>query len=182
MKINQKGEFLVVFLLITFIEPFSYSIHITEGKTSNLMVQKMRGESSTQSSHDFQTISQNLPPNLSTKYDQRGPIHIDNNDEFSGIYDFPGSGSRSDPYILENYHINPTPEHWGDIIAISNTNRHFHIRNCIISGGSNGILLENVRNVHVYNTYIVNNSYSGIILAWSGDIVLNNNTLTTNSS
>ncbi|MEM2583428.1 MAG: right-handed parallel beta-helix repeat-containing protein [Candidatus Thermoplasmatota archaeon] len=108
------------------------------------------------------------------------PIQISGNAQFTpqnGVVG--GSGTASDPYIIEGWDIDiSTGSYHG--ISISNTNAYFVIRNCSIHGGynayNNGISFYNVRNGKIENCTIYNNYY-GIIFEYQGsnNIIVSNN-------
>jgi parallel beta-helix repeat protein len=87
-----------------------------------------------------------------------------------------GNGSKSNPYIIENWSINTRNTNG---IEIRNTNAYFKIRNCYIYNGSNhenvGIVFDNVINGEITNN---NCSYN------EGSIFLrnsHNNSITNNA-
>lgn len=74
--------------------------------------------------------SQKIPTSYSLIADnltERTPITIDENSDFQA---FPGSGTPSNPYVIENYFINSS----SFCIRISNTNAYYIIRNCLLAG------------------------------------------------
>ncbi|GAH39004.1 unnamed protein product, partial [marine sediment metagenome] len=97
-----------------------------------------------------------------------GKIHIDGNSGWSDAKNAgicTGSGSYSNPYVIEDFVINGGG--WGTCILIENSDVYFKIQNCTIfnSGGySNaGIRLSNVNNsLIITNNYSSN--YNGIYL------------------
>jgi len=134
------------------------------------------------------------------------PISINGNAQFTsanGVVS--GSGTQSDPYIIENWDINANTAKG---IEIRNTNVYFIIRNCVIHDGKSnnkyGIYFYNVTNgkidgVTSYNNYYgirlfsssnnntitncnVYNNYVGIELYSSSNNKLRNNTLNNNTS
>ena len=88
-----------------------------------------------------------------------------------------GNGTKSNPYIIENWSINATNE---DGIKIENTNKYFVIRNCYIYEGvpknftTSGIHLYNVKNATMVNNRIISNYY-GIYLLKSDSNTISNN-------
>ena len=91
----------------------------------------------------------------------RGPIEITSDAEFTaenGVVG--GSGTAADPYIIEGWEISAPG---GVAIRITNTTKHFIIRNCTILSSNVGIELSNLRNGVVYNNTI-KNSGTGIFL------------------
>ena len=82
----------------------------------------------------------------SATYVERGAIQIDSNDDFNTL-GFPGSGAKSDPYVIEGFIISSSPI--GKLVDISDTNVHFIIKNCVFdgaSGDSEGINFGKVQN------------------------------------
>jgi basic membrane protein A len=80
-------------------------------------------------------------------------------------YDFPGSGSSTDPYNITGLYINATS---GNLIFISDTTLYFRIENCLLNGLSTtttqGINLQNVQNGAIVNTTVCNMGNDGISL------------------
>jgi len=100
------------------------------------------------------------------------PIHVDNNwSETVVTYDWvTGSGTWSDPYIIEDITIDAQGS--GSGILIENTDEYFIIRNCTIYDTSQwngvsydaGIKLYNTDNGMIYNNTIYDTEYAGIYL------------------
>jgi parallel beta-helix repeat protein len=103
-------------------------------------------------------------------------IHINGNADFTatnGVVE--GSGTKNDPYIIQNWAISAENAQG---IEISNTTSYFVLRNCLVENGGgayDGIFLYNTVNGKIENCASYNN-YSGIHLDSSS-----NNTLTNNS-
>ncbi|MHA1516302.1 MAG: hypothetical protein ACTSPF_12265, partial [Candidatus Heimdallarchaeaceae archaeon] len=68
---------------------------------------------------------------------QSDPIHITNDNEFLV---FPGNGTITDPYRLENYNISSEIQNFG--INISDTTKYFVIQNCFIKVKQVGIWIS----------------------------------------
>ncbi|MBC7120482.1 MAG: right-handed parallel beta-helix repeat-containing protein [Candidatus Methanosuratus sp.] len=144
-----------------------------------------------------------ITPLASADLAAHAPIYIDGNSNFTranGVAS--GSGTESDPYIIENLNISSTS---GACINITNTDAYFIVRNCTlsgtsstavivlnnvtngrvegntVSGGSNGIYLFNSTNNTLINNTCNNNTYFGIALESSSDNTLTNNTCTSDS-
>ncbi len=109
------------------------------------------------------------------------PILIDGNDNFTlqaANEGWPGDGSPTNPYRIENYEINRS---WtaGYCISISNTNVSFIIHKCLLinANATNGagIYLNNVTNGHITNTTCSYNE-SGIRFRQSDGNLFANNT------
>jgi parallel beta-helix repeat protein len=106
------------------------------------------------------------------------PIHINSNEDFGPLgYDFPGTGTEEDPYIIDAYTIIDSSS---TLIHIQDTTAHFVIRNCQLDGidGSNyGIYFSNVENGRIENNNIQSTStgiyFSGMGLCTSNAIVNN---------
>lgn len=103
------------------------------------------------------------------------PIFINGNKDFleqaaSRGWDLNGrlDGSKSAPFIIEGLNIegnfNPNLDliESGILINIRNTNLYFIIRNCRLTGGSNGIQFKNVINGAISSNIITFNFNSGI--------------------
>jgi parallel beta-helix repeat protein len=107
---------------------------------------------------------------------QHAPIIINGNADFTatnGVAD--GSGTKNDPYIIQNWAISAENAQG---IEISNTTSYFIVRNCLVENGGvsfDGIFLYNTVNGKIENFTSYNN-YSGIHLDSSS-----NNTLTNSS-
>ena len=108
---------------------------------------------------------------------QHSPIYIDGNSNFTaanGVVS--GSGTASDPYIIENWIINASGANG---ISIGNTTAFFVVRNCEAYNGSLGnyvgICMENVSNGAVDNCSFSSDS-QGILLNRSLSNTVVNNT------
>ena len=72
-----------------------------------------------------------------------------------------GSGTYSDPYVIEDLNITGTG--MGTAILIENTTEYFRIENCSFNYFENGIYLKNAGNATIYNNSISDCDY-GIYL------------------
>jgi hypothetical protein len=97
--------------------------------------------------------------NISTKWSLES-ISIDNNwSETAAKYDWcNGSGTKSDPYVIENIFFNTYYPNTG--IIIKNEFDYFQIHNCVFFNCYKGIKLENVSNGDINNnnfteTYLI---------------------------
>jgi len=103
------------------------------------------------------------------------PIYINGNSQFTPTYGVTGgSGTKSDPYVIEGWDINASSTNG---IYIENTDAYFVIRNCVIHDGGttyNGIRFSSVTNGKINNITSYNN-YCGVILCCSS-----NNKITSN--
>ena len=60
--------------------------------------------------------------------------------DFVNRYDFPGSGTLNNPYLIAEYNIETSKEY---AIYIEGTTKHFLITNCTIKCQKDGILISN---------------------------------------
>ncbi|MHA2295647.1 MAG: right-handed parallel beta-helix repeat-containing protein [Candidatus Hodarchaeales archaeon] len=130
-----------------------------------------------------------LVPDLVTSYvslsyfENHEPITITNDVELA-IVAKSGSGTESDPYILEGWYI--TGYETSGIFIVSTT-KYFIIRDCWINGGSeyssNGITIENTAagTVKIINNTCQNNGNRGINILYSANSTVANNTCKNNS-
>ena len=101
------------------------------------------------------------------------PISINGNSGFTSPdpVNGGGSGTASDPYIIENWDI-ITSSATG--ISISNTTAYFVIRRCYVhDGGYYGIYLYNVTNGVLDNVLAKNNSFGFVIMDSDNNIIKN---------
>ena len=85
-----------------------------------------------------------------------------------------GSGTASDPYIIQGWEINATGSYGG--IHIMNSNVHFVIMNCLIySADWDGIYLDHVSNGDLIGNDCSKNTYAGIFMFQSGSILIFDN-------
>ena len=84
----------------------------------------------------------------------RGPIYIYGNDGFNvenGV--FSGSGTATDPYVIEGWRIDQPQADYG--FYIDHTTAHFVIRDCVIEGTRMaGVYFNTVQNGRVEDTQI----------------------------
>ena len=106
-------------------------------------------------------------------YISRDYIYINGNDNFTsekGVVG--GSGTRTDPYIIEGWELKDAG------VNVRDTDAHFIIKDCHISSGDFGIKLFRVANCIIEKTNITANSYEGgISIRDSSNITIRNNTL-----
>ena len=69
-------------------------------------------------------------------------IHGDSHFQKSGQGVIGGTGSEADPYIIEGWQISGE----ATCIQIENTTKYFVVRDCILTGGGNGILIAHAQN------------------------------------
>ena len=94
------------------------------------------------------------------------PIYIQSDDNFTAANGVVGgSGTQSDPYIIENWAISAENT---DGIWIRNTTAYFIVRNCLMgSRHYNGIYLDNVKNGRIENNTCENNWYDIVLFSSS---------------
>ncbi|MFX1479006.1 MAG: NosD domain-containing protein [Promethearchaeota archaeon] len=87
-----------------------------------------------------------------------------------------GPGDQGNPYIIEGQTFNFNSGS-GECLTISNSRKHFIIRNCIIknsNSGFAGFYLNNASNGQILTNDIFNNGL-GIILLYVNDTIISNN-------
>jgi parallel beta-helix repeat protein len=92
-------------------------------------------------------ISENQSINFKTN--NFSPIEIRGNEDFD-LYNFSGSGTVDNPFIIEGYDIESTET----FISVEHTDKHFHIRNNKFNGLNSlygGIMFYNVTNGQFYD-------------------------------
>ncbi|MGY5873702.1 MAG: NosD domain-containing protein [Candidatus Thorarchaeota archaeon] len=96
------------------------------------------------------------------------PILIESNYDFEN-QGWPGSGTPSDPYVIENLFIDNTVEYTANI-KLYYTDAHVIIRNCVLTSGSyygiDCINLRNADNCLVTNCTLQNADSYGIRTLW----------------
>jgi parallel beta-helix repeat protein len=111
----------------------------------------------------------------------RSPISIIGNSQFTSANGVTsGSGTQSDPYIIQGLTITASSANG---IDIENTTAYFIVRNCLVENGGStydGIYLDNAVNGTIENNICENNNY-GIYLNYSSYNNLINNTCRNNS-
>ncbi len=129
----------------------------------------------------FPLLFSTTTPNASA-YTTHATISITSNSSFkigeNGVTS--GSGTASDPWIIENWVISASSTSG---IGISNTTAYFIIRNCLVENGEGdyaGIALNNVINGRIENNTCENNHY-GIGLSSSSNDNLTGNTCSNNT-
>jgi parallel beta-helix repeat protein len=115
-----------------------------------------------------------------------GPIVIGGDGEFRTIAEaesWPGDGSESDPFIIEDFDIDLGGTD-GECIDIQDTSVHFIIRDCSFTGGSviggYGIYMWNATNCEVSGNIFYDNYYAMYIFDGNASVV-NNEVLSTGS-
>jgi parallel beta-helix repeat protein len=124
------------------------------------------------------TYAASLGTSTGTVGQGRAPTYIYGDDNFTAANGIRyGSGTETDPYVIENWVINAST---APGIHIHNTTAYFIIRNCAVKNGDpgyHGIILENVRNGAIENVISQWNSGS-ILLEDSQNNRLENNVCT----
>lgn len=127
--------------------------------------------------NSFQSESSNEKLDISG-YISHDPILISSDDDFL-MYGFPGNGTPSNPYIIENYHILGIEDYGGSGISIRNTSKIYIIKNCYISEGYYGISIHSKisDNILIENNFFYNPEQYGINIVKSTNLILRNNTI-----
>lgn len=134
------------------------------------MLEKKVDDSNNILSFTLKTINEKMMSFVEVKaitaYEGRDPINILNNSAFgSGGYNFPGSGTSTNPYLIEGYNITDGSS---ELIHIVNTSVYFEVRDCYFDGLDNtnyaNILLDNVTHGTIINNTLTN-TYTGILLS-----------------
>lgn len=102
---------------------------------------------------------------------------IENNQDFKDL-GFRGSGTESDPYMIEDLYFAFDTGN-ADIIEIRDTTAYFVIRNCELYGTGgyfSGIRLHNVTTGEISNN-IINNCRYGVSVSQSSDITISGNSV-----
>jgi len=128
-------------------------------------------------------------PHNSMAFTPHDPIYIDGNGAFTPANGVTGgSGTPSDPFIIEGWDVNDWGN-WGSGILIMNTDAHFVIRSVLSHDGvwgpfggeiGSGIVIgPNVANGHVEGTETFRN-VEGIVVGSSSNITILANTVSRN--
>jgi len=115
---------------------------------------------------------QNISNNRNLKDEN---IRITSDSDFLN-FDFPGSGTEEDPYIIENYTLVGIQGQGGGIY-ISKTTKYLIIRNCTIKNFARGIDLNNCqkRTVKIESNTISNCKDFGIYVINTDNSIIENN-------
>ena len=118
-------------------------------------------------------------PETVSAYTLHDPIHISGTGDFTAINGVVGgSGSPSDPFIIEGWEINASADYG---IYISNTDARFVIRDVYVHSGDlggpphTGVMLVDAKNSVVENSTFANNRV-GLNLCDSTNMTVRNNT------
>ena len=108
---------------------------------------------------------------------QSSPIHITDD---SGFTVFPGTGTQTNPYRLENLNITSDSSNYG--INISDTTVHFIIKNCIIKAKQVGIWISWISygTADIRDNIIQGHDSYGIDLWGAPGTIIQNNTVNSN--
>ncbi len=126
---------------------------------------------------------------LLSDYVQHAPIVINSNNDFANIASsegWPGDGSSTNPYIIQNIEINASG--YGAAIYIGNTTVYFIIQNVDVHHAQfkgnfrlgAGIMLINVTHGNIINSKIHNNANHGIYMDRCSDVKLEMNEIKDN--
>ena len=123
----------------------------------------------TQTQVNAQTTQDNFPTEVQSEYISEDPIIISDNADFEA-FNFTGSGTQEDPYLITNLNISNTPF----CIRIADTTAWFVIRDCYLESNSTSgasLNFNNVTNARVESTFI-GGEMTGIYLYSSTDCVV----------
>ncbi len=119
-------------------------------------------------------------PGRASAYTVRSPIYINGNSNFTAANGVTGgSGTPTDPYIIQGWDINAST---ANAIDIRNTNSYFTIRNVYLHGGGSshqGVYLDHVQNGRVEGSIMVGN-YLAVWVNYGGHNTINGNNMTGN--
>jgi len=95
------------------------------------------------------------------------------NDEDFVKYNFTGTGTKNDPYIIEDYTITDNPI---TAITVNLTTKYFVIRNCTVDANKYGILISEVAEgtASISNNYCGNQNYGIFVTESHGTLIENN--------
>lgn len=126
------------------------------------------------------TTNTSIQDNEAATVSQTSSLFIDDDSDFITL-NFPGSGTKGDPYLIENYQIITTGREAG--IDIQNTSKHFIIRNCNIETDSWGIRLNEIapNTASIMDNAFIDNDYKAISIYNSIGVTISNNKFKNNS-
>ncbi len=106
------------------------------------------------------------------------PIFIQDDSQFDPAHGVTGgSGTQSDPYVIENYTIDGNGT---AAIYIFNTTKYLLIRSCEVYNGSSGIRIEKAKNVIVENVSAHDNTYGVFVYNATYDVTITDSLLENN--
>ncbi|TET10269.1 MAG: hypothetical protein E3J86_06175 [Candidatus Thorarchaeota archaeon] len=129
------------------------------------------------SSSNYMTSSDIVLPVWMQDLQEHDPIEILSDADFED-QGWPGNGSESNPFIIENLLIRS--EYTS--IMIRNTTKHFEVRRCHLTrpdsvlGGGPAVSFRNVTNGHAINN-IINGTAYGLLIRNSTGVVVTDNTV-----
>jgi parallel beta-helix repeat protein len=157
MRIGKTHCYFVLFFILISIQALNQGIEQKFG----------------QNSEDQKIYQKSMTTLAITQYTNQDPIAIFNDSAFGPTgYDFPGAGTPSDPYLIENYNITDSTI---DLIWIENTTKSFRISNCFLDSSDSffyGIYLVNVTQGMIETTIISNSGENGIGAYKSSEITI----------
>ncbi len=108
-----------------------------------------------------------------------GEIVIRKNQDFENRYDFPGSGTSNNPYLIKDYILETNKEY---AIYITGTTKYFLITNCTIKCSLDGIsirdVVESTARIENNEIQITSQSHSSAIIVYeSPNSTIKNNEL-----
>ncbi|MFX0183310.1 MAG: NosD domain-containing protein [Candidatus Hodarchaeota archaeon] len=124
-----------------------------------------------------------INPDLSIRYDEHDPIRIVGTPNFRILAEsenWQGDGSQKNPYLIDGLNIT----NFGNLISIHNTDLHFQIINCHLTGREGygrGIFFSNVSNSYISNNVINSIGGVGILIDLSSNIVITENIIQNNN-
>ncbi|MFW5953277.1 MAG: S8 family serine peptidase, partial [Candidatus Natronoplasma sp.] len=139
---------------------------------------------STSEEENDRVLSESPKPLLN--YTVVDPIRIDDNSELA-TEAISGSGTDSDPYLIEGYEIDGGG--YGYSLYIGNVTDHFEVNECYLhnaSGGrdeyflNSGLHLFNTSNGYISGNVVSNNSQNGVYLDHTSNNRVSNNTVHSN--
>ncbi len=109
------------------------------------------------------------------EYTEHSSIVIWKDEDFES-YNLPGTGTETDPYLIQNYDIS-SPSSEG--IVVDGTTKHFIIRNCFLKGHGNGIVIRNVADgtCKLFDNIISHSIHDGIRISFTENNVISGNTI-----
>lgn len=155
-------------LLLITVSFLTSSLQLIEGQTELVWEVKQVGNNNLTSVDNESNLMIQPIPKLIT----HEPISIYTEQNFTD-YGFPGNGSETNPYRVENLEIT-TAEN--DAIAIYNISVHFIISNCQVSANRYGIFIYNssISNNEISNNQTIATISNNLCMdSWRGIFVLN---------
>jgi parallel beta-helix repeat protein len=107
--------------------------------------------------------------------DTHSKVTIGYNDDLNSTAiaeNWPGNGSRTNPFIFENFNITVTS---GAAFSLLYTDLHLVIKNCFFSGNGGLVHIYYSDNIQVINSTLTDGNYSGVFLNNANNIQIINN-------